>query len=543
MTRPGNEFNSPSVSSFSRRSSSPATPSAFTLIEVTISVALAVVLMLGISEVFKVVGETVGTGNALADTQRQARSAQAVMAGDFNTVVTDGAPYMLMDSGQVFAFQNQADMLGDKDGDPSTYDLRGTGSESGQPAVIYNYRSHRKDDFTFFGRGSFARQTGADVYSLGTSPFVSNMGANEAMLWYGLVNIADNSGNFPPNGMANGVTPGAAPLATNPNNYFATSWILGRQQILLVPPTPLDNNNNPLTPPKVIDKNGVEQYAYTQQASIPLSPLAVGSQALSSAGGSLPLASQGSTAATLLSGRIDLAATSIAGYRNILLADIAKPDPTWYQNLPGGSGSGITSRFRAQPFFLAKPPTPESISYQAPIFVRGCTQFIVEYAGDYLNQDPNTGVVTDTYAHVAGTAPNFTISPGTTDGQIDFIQTGTAPNISRKIRWYGFPRSTTNSTTINYTNGDVVPLRDLWVTATNGSQGPNAPFERASTFLTAGAQPDYAQIGAIPTNSQYTCAWGPSDVKPKMIRITITIDDPGGRLGDGQTFEYIYTLP
>ena len=33
------------------------------------------------------------------------------------------------------------------------------------------------------------------------------------------------------------------------------------------------------------------------------------------------------------------------------------------------------------------------------------------------------------------------------------------------------------------------------------------------------------------------------DPKPKMIRITMTIDDPGGRLGEGQTYEYIYTLP
>ena len=37
--------------------------------------------------------------------------------------------------------------------------------------------------------------------------------------------------------------------------------------------------------------------------------------------------------------------------------------------------------------------------------------------------------------------------------------------------------------------------------------------------------------------------WGPTDPKPKMIRILMTIDDPNGKLTDGQTFEYVFTLP
>jgi hypothetical protein len=31
--------------------------------------------------------------------------------------------------------------------------------------------------------------------------------------------------------------------------------------------------------------------------------------------------------------------------------------------------------------------------------------------------------------------------------------------------------------------------------------------------------------------------------KPKMLRFTVTVDDPNGRLTEGQTFEYVINLP
>ena len=31
--------------------------------------------------------------------------------------------------------------------------------------------------------------------------------------------------------------------------------------------------------------------------------------------------------------------------------------------------------------------------------------------------------------------------------------------------------------------------------------------------------------------------------KPKMIRIIFTLDDPNGKLPEGQTFEYVFNLP
>lgn len=563
---------------------------AFTLIEVTISVAIAVVLMLGIAQVFRIVGDTVGTGQVLASAQRDSRAAQAVMAGDFNAAVSDGAPFMLLFSQQQWAFRNPADLLSDKDGNPSTYDPLNTGTESPQSAANYNYRSHRDDCFTFFGRGAFSRQTGADVPASGNSPFVSNMGGVEDMTWYGHLNLPDNNGSFSTN---SGVTPGAGTATpgtnsyygtSNPNNYFATSWILGRQQIILLPTTNLDNNNSALGTAKVVDltyPNGVEQYAYMPKAGQSLSPLAYNSVAYASSGvvNPLPLASQPGVNASVLSSRIDLAATSILGFRSTLSTYITANTtggvpPPWWTLLPTGTNN---LRFQAQPFFL--PPsgstskvTPEALAYQTPIFVRGCTQFTVEYAGDYLNQNStamtsggqtilqNQGI-TDTYMHLDGTT-------GVTDGQIDFVYVSepatatSVQNLVRKIRWYGLPRGTTNNATINATNGDVTPLRDvLAIAATskvlvasaaastvNPADTPNTISQAQFEKVVPVTKSDYAPIGALVsptanTNPQYICAWGPSDPKPKMIRITITIDDPGGRLGDGQTYEYIYTLP
>jgi hypothetical protein len=546
---------------------------AFTLIEVTISVALALVLMLGVSEVFRVVGETVGTGQALAVAQRDSRAVQAVMASDFNSAVSDTAPFMLLYSQQVFAFRNQQDLLGDKDGDPSTFDPLATGTESGQPPAVYNYRSHRIDALTFFGRGSFNRQTGADVTSGGSSPFVANMGGLEAMLWYGHLNLADNNGTFTTTGTTINQTPGAgtglSSSATyyntggdNPNNYFATSWILGRQQILLQGTGTLDNNNATIGA-QIIDNtypNGKKQYAYMPSAATPLSPLSYNSEAFDSSNGTSPLNGAGGGTFTLLSSRIDLAGTTILGYRSGLASYVASAaNPPWWPLLPTGTNS---LRFQAQPFFIGTSAsakiTPETIASQAPIFVRGCTQFTVEYAGDYLNQTTSNAAVTagnqgitDTYYHTDGSA-------GSTDGQIDYIITGTYPNFVQKIRWYGLPRSTTNTpgtapspVSISAANGDVAPLRDtLTIAATSvPTLNPSvaaaviptvAPFEK----MYPAASADYANAtSGMPAGAQYICAWGPNDPKPKMIRITMTIDDPGGRLGDGQTYEYIYTLP
>jgi hypothetical protein len=57
--------------------------------------------------------------------------------------------------------------------------------------------------------------------------------------------------------------------------------------------------------------------------------------------------------------------------------------------------------------------------------------------------------------------------------------------------------------------------------------------------------------GALPQASEpYVAAWGQDTLPwsgvgslPKLIRITIAVDEPNGRLNNEQTFEYIFTMP
>src|SRR5439155_1186227 len=146
-----------------------------------------------------------------------------------------------------------------------------------------------------------------------------------------------------------------------------------------------------------------------------------------------------------------------------------------------------------------------------------------------------------------------------TDGETDFV----VVNGRRQIRWYGLPRDGDGDGIIlGWTNGrtanqliDIVPLRDVVRTNAGWAASPGAPFERFTNFTPA-PTPDptlfpralYADplnpTAGMQSNEYCTCAWGPNDtIRPKLIRITMVIDDPAGRLGDGKTFEFIFPVP
>lgn len=138
------------------------------------------------------------------------------------------------------------------------------------------------------------------------------------------------------------------------------------------------------------------------------------------------------------------------------------------------------------------------------------------------------------------------MNPGGTDGEIDFYVD--AATRTKRVRWYGLPRDTTGDGRIRAVDGDVVPLYDLIATAVDPAAPipASAPFERAP-FVTSSPQAlttDYAQLTLPNANPTYTCAWGPNDtVRPKMIRVTIVLDDQAGRLAEGQVLEYVFELP
>jgi prepilin-type N-terminal cleavage/methylation domain-containing protein len=539
---------------------------AFTLIELMVSIAMVLILILGVNAIFKMASDTINAGTALATATQTNRAVTAVIYDDARTAVINDGPMFLIRSERVPAFRSRVDEQADLDGNPLTIDLDGNNKE-GEGSVrgeitgplVYNTRNHRVDRVSFFSNQLYRRQTGTHNSAL--SRFVDDGASNEAYIWYGHLDqpngkvLTGTSGRFEHKGPGEvGTT--ASP---NPNNFYATDWILGRMVTLL--------REQPVPPntPQAASPN----YFKWPPASFPsLAPLSPEAQAMYNdiATGKPDLFSWS---------RYDLAQTSIANYKQILQAYLADQRvgvkdiinvSVWYSFLGGGWGlGGNCARFHGTPY-PDKPLTPYGVSQTVPVFVRGCTQFMVEYAGDYLKQDPATGFVmregTNTGTYLDG--------PSGTDGQVDYVLVDEFDPVRnatvkvRRVRWYGMPRNVDSFdddagprivgglgvTDINFMR-DVVPLRDVLLAAGAGNKLDQTPdffehFENLEPMANYGV---VTGVAADPKALRYYAAWGPSDLaggspaRPKMSRITMTDDDPNGRMGEGQTYEYVSNLP
>jgi type II secretory pathway pseudopilin PulG len=510
---------------------------AFTLVELLVAISLTLILLLGINQVFKMTTDTVGAGQALNAASRDLRGAQSVFFNDLHGAVTSNAPAFIIYSQQTTAFRNRADELADRDyaaasaaetAGPSvsnaqvvddkirTIDLDNNGTEgentvSGEviSPALYGDRSHRTDKLMFFARGYFPRQTGDD----GT--FAANMSSNEAYIVYGHLALPDNATpaiyHYPgPSLLRSYLFPGTAAetFATNPNNFYASQWMLGRSVILLRSPSSgeiRDNSNQP-------------QFYFGQASGIALSPLSQFAQ---------PTENGTSFDATyrLENSRYDLAGTTIDDFRTTISDYIATgSSPAWWYLMGNW-------RFQGN-LFPTKPLNSEGVAKTVPLFMANCSQFIVEYAGDFLTQDkdPSSG----TYGKVTAWGA---------DGKVDFV----VVNGLARTRWYGMPRDTDtdgvilgNSTDTNFLV-DVVPMSDVLLTA--GIAIPSNTPERAVPTR----RNNYADPAAgMDRGAQYVAAWGPDTTglpAPKMLRIVATMDDPAGRMANPQTMEYVVDLP
>ena len=83
---------------------------AFTLVEMLVTVALMLVLMLAVTQIFSIAGRTMSGGQAIGAAVRDAQAAQAVMARDFAAAASDG-PCFIIRSSRVAAFRNNNDYL------------------------------------------------------------------------------------------------------------------------------------------------------------------------------------------------------------------------------------------------------------------------------------------------------------------------------------------------------------------------------------------------------------------------------------------------
>jgi prepilin-type N-terminal cleavage/methylation domain-containing protein len=547
----------------------------FTLIELMIAMALMILIMVGVGYVFKLTGQTVGATQAISTAVREADSAQATMSKDFSAAITnpDEAPAFIIDSTIRGAFKSLADQQTDLDYNPASsnvtkilsIDLNGNNIE-GESSVTgeqisnatYNFRNHRLDRVSFFVRGNYHRQTG------NTGVYVDDLGSNEAYVTYGHLWLYD--------GVSPSMTATASytdprllqkPTATNPNpNWYATDWILGRHVMLLRQPDSVSG--------QILDNAGTPQTFYMKSAS-----------AATSLNAGVKDTQNANTLATtdaylMQSSRYDLAGTSIATERTDITtyceqnsAATSNP-PQWFGNLNIG--------FWANPLFLRPLDSPK-LAQTTPIFMPHCTQFMVEYAGDYLKQDPTTGQIMDVCGYVTAAADvsstdNTNIKTitnsytGTTDGVTDFIVNPTTHEHS--IRWYGMPRDTDGDGHIivggagvtSNTITDVVPLRDIIMSSGLFGAGVMtcAPMERVIPRFPPSNDYTSVPTGGMLTGAEYLTAWGPtasygynltavppSEVPhpplPTMIRIVFTLDDPNGRLArDGQTFTYVFKL-
>jgi prepilin-type N-terminal cleavage/methylation domain-containing protein len=79
---------------------------AFTLIEVIVSIALSLVLILGVNAVFRMASDTVNVGQAVAVADRDNRALQSVLYEDVRTAVMEGAPYFVISSQRTPAFRD-----------------------------------------------------------------------------------------------------------------------------------------------------------------------------------------------------------------------------------------------------------------------------------------------------------------------------------------------------------------------------------------------------------------------------------------------------
>src|SRR4051794_30560272 len=89
----------------------------FTLIELMVSIALVLIIILGVNQVFSLTSQTVGAGQAFAEINRDSRSAQTVIYNDLKGAAIDDGPFFIIRSDTVRAWRNKQDQDTDTDGD------------------------------------------------------------------------------------------------------------------------------------------------------------------------------------------------------------------------------------------------------------------------------------------------------------------------------------------------------------------------------------------------------------------------------------------
>lgn len=579
--------------------------SAFTLTELLVAVALLVVVMLAVSTIFRTTSQTISTGQAVGDLTRRLSTAKAAMYSDLaghdsNPLATGTgmlpmtgapgavrAPFLYINNVQQYAFRDRASWLAE-------------GSPVAAPADAAH--TFRADSLGFVAIGGFKRQTGGgpDTSSMATVQNTmldrpdtqSSMIQDMAYIWYGHLWLPNNAGAFTPF-----TWPGQGNQTTNPNNFFASQWTLGRVSLLMVQPVTdaiwtlghavLDRNYyptfyygrdpltllpNPVTNPgnglQPLQWNSTVTGGWTAYASFDDSALPLG---------------RPNYGATLVQSRYDIVGTNSAftwaNYTNMVGAMTYPAPPTANPNYYANwAFDFLRYRFTANP--AADLPNPNTVALQhtfarelaqaVPIFLPNCAKFTVEFAGDFIAQNAN-GTVNgaSVYSNAFG---DRDYDHPQVDGQIDFnIWHAGQPDETRTIRWYGLPRKADGS--------DISVSNPLIFPDDPANPAPNRGYADVLPVSCSRRVPGAPTFPALPvsklpfehniTTTEYTCAWSrseadldnlpahavtapyvipdlpvgvPRTLAPKLIRITIQLLDQDGRVEDGMTQQYVFPV-
>jgi hypothetical protein len=602
-----------------------------------LSLAMVLILILGINFVFRSATDAVGAGNALNSINSDAQATQPMLFDDLRNV-SKNPPCFIISSQLVTQFLNSDDAKTGSDPTIIVTDNAGStvniGNTTIAPATshlspaILGPRNHRADMLKFLAHALYHRRSGPD----GT--YYASDSSNDAFIEYGHAAL-------PSNDLTQFIGPSSLPNTTSlidaygnagvPRiGAYASDWVLARRVTLLKDPTSITTAGDYYYPVATAAPSGINGTAYGAN----MSPFSYASPDNNPADTGTPPPN------AFQSSRYDLAgvtpeqfdrivANAILGWQNPQSPPNALPAPNpysgvslwWnplvytfamtqgtasYQNCTPLQNTPLTSPASA-PYFVSyykldptlpspqtfaaplyncsypnvpglwynrpqcnptiqTPVTAASLAEMAPYFLQHCSQFIVEYAGDYMQQNANGDMI--------GLGP---------DGQIDFYLDA---NGNKHIRWYGMPRSSTGSphldgppggsvsqgnvlirgydyntdktstgSLLNYFT-DVIPLRDyytMWFNTLNSDKYIySPPWEVDVNF---DPTHDYGSYLSVPSpnssgnnlafNSRkmpprYVAAW--HDDMPAMIRILIKVDDPNNKVKDGPWYEYVFRL-
>jgi|GEM_PF-1105821 len=612
----------------------------FTLVEVMLSLFIALLLLYGMNRLFGDTARAIQAGNAGADATRNGRAVAPIIFDDLRSCAAD-SPAFIISSNLVPQYLSATDAKA-SGSTPLIADTTYTDNSG----CLLGDHLHRADSVSFFARGLFQRKTANSGFTVSTTT------SNEAFIHYGHVRVAADGINFiGPDDYAGKAEP------------YAAEWVLGRNVVLLadannVLPNALDlgSPGPPVIPPKrEVFYPNTPTGSLPNSTSLPysgsfvasagnLSPLGYGSPDATYAGGGVAVAPN----QVVQSSRYDLAGTTIEQFRSIITnaANASAGNHPYYfwwaplvyqqphDTVSGGVpqignlspspaaplatsishptvGGGSNNqwfpryRFQASNVLSPSPMTSQDQANLASYFLEHVSQFIVEYAGDFVTQDSSTGNVTDTVpdgqidwvcatkgvwttsaSYVPGDIvidPNAGASANAKYWQAIAPATGASPNgpnwqtvtPPRQIRWYGMPRDVTGSGHVYTANfalprnppghaqanllNNVVPLSDIWLMSSQNSTR-SLPYEVETGATLKPAAPsvdsmtikDYAYVPPDTTGNPASGTTGMSaysrytavwrnDV-PAMVRILIKVDDPNSVLADGPWFEYVFRL-